>query len=209
MIISRYDVNLISVKPEHLELIRYWRNHEKIKRVMEFTGFISQEMQLKWYNSLNAEKDFYFIIEHEGVFVGLIHANNIDWTTKTSHSGLFIWEDKFLGSPIPVIASLNLLDTFFHVFKLNEIEAKVKHNNFVALAYNKFLGFKEKGMALNKDFLLISLLKNDYLSTAEKIKEHLYGIDDKIELKNAFQVFETLRSVNVEVNTEHKMFSLE
>ncbi len=208
MIISRYGVNLISVKPEHLELIRYWRNHEKIKRVMEFTGFITEEMQLKWYRSLKAENDFYFIIEHQGVFVGLIHANNVQWNIKKSQSGLFIWDDNFLGSPIPVMASLNLLDTFFYIFNINEIEAKVKHDNFVALAYNKFLGFKEKGAALNKEFLLISLLRNDYQPTAEKIKEHLADSKEKIVLKNTISTFENLRDNNVEITATHEMFTI-
>jgi RimJ/RimL family protein N-acetyltransferase len=209
MIISRYGISLISVKPEHLELIRYWRNTDKIKRVMEFTDFISEEMQIKWFQSLNALTDFYFIIEHKGVFAGLIHANKIDWQTKKAQSGLFIWEDNFLGSPIPVMASLNLLDTFFHLFGINEIEAKVKHDNFVALAYNKFLGFKEKGIAENKDFLLVSLLKNDYEATEKKIKSHLDSNDDKIIIKNQQKLFSNLTEAGIATSLHEEIFKIE
>jgi RimJ/RimL family protein N-acetyltransferase len=207
MIVSRYGIKLISVKPEHLELIRYWRNTDKIKRVMEFTDFISEEMQIEWFQSLNPLTDFYFIIEHRGVFAGLIHANKIDWHAKKSQSGLFIWEDDFLGSPIPVMASLNLLDTFFHLFGINEIEAKVKHNNFVALAYNKFLGFKEKGVAENKDFLLVSLLKNDYLQIEDKIKSHLDHTNNKIEIQNQTELFHKLKLAAMYLNKDETMFS--
>lgn len=209
MIISRYGISLISVKPEHLELIRYWRNTDKIKRVMEFTDFISEEMQIQWFQSLQPTNDFYFIIEHKGVFAGLIHANKIDWQAKKAQSGLFIWEDNFLGSPIPVMASLNLLDTFFHLFGINEIEAKVKHDNFVALAYNKFLGFKEKGNAENKDFLLVSLLKDDYRETEKKIKQHFSNNEEKIMVKNYQQLFENLKNSEISVNANNKLFLFE
>jgi RimJ/RimL family protein N-acetyltransferase len=207
MIISRYGINLISVKPEHLELIRYWRNTDKIKRVMEFTDFITEAMQVEWYKSLNATSDFYFIIENNGVFAGLIHANKIDWKKKKAQSGLFIWEDNFLGSPIPVMASLNLLDTFFHLFGINEIEAKVKHDNFVALAYNKFLGFKEKGVAENKDFLVVSLLKDDYLQIENKIKSHLDQINHKIEIQNCTALLNKLSEAAIAINNDAAILS--
>ncbi len=208
MIISRYGINLISVKPEHLELIRYWRNTDKIKRVMEFTDFITEAMQVEWYKSLNATSDFYFIIEQKGVFAGLIHANKIDWEKRKAQSGLFIWEDNFLGSPIPVMASLNLLDTFFHLFGINEIEAKVKHDNFVALAYNKFLGFKEKGIAENKDFLLVTLLKDDYLQIENKIKAHLDQTDNKIVIQNYTELFNKLAEATIGINKDEAVFRL-
>lgn len=207
MIISRYGINLINVKPEHLELIRYWRNTDKIKRVMEFTDFITETMQVEWYKSLNATSDFYFIIEQKGVFAGLIHANKIDWKNKKAHSGLFIWEDTFLGSPIPVMASLNLLDTFFQLFGINEIEAKVKHDNFVALAYNKFLGFQEKGIAENKEFLLVSLLKNDYLQIENKIKSHLGQTDNMILVENYIQLFDKLAEATISIKKDEAIFN--
>jgi hypothetical protein len=78
----------------------------------------------------------------------------------------------------------------------------------VALAYNKFLGFKEKGPALNKEFLLISLLRNDYQTTAEKIKEHLPDSKEKIILKNTISTFESLRNNNVDITATHEMFTI-
>jgi UDP-4-amino-4,6-dideoxy-N-acetyl-beta-L-altrosamine N-acetyltransferase len=137
MIISRYGVKLIRLKQEHLELIRYWRNSTKIRSVMEYQEFITQKMQLKWFSSLQFLHDFYFVIEYEGILVGLIHASDVNWKDRSAQSGLFIWEDSYHGSPVPIMASVNMLDVFFDVLDLMEFNAKVKHDNFNALTYNR------------------------------------------------------------------------
>lgn len=174
MIISRYDIRLLRIKPEHLELIRYWRNSEKIKRVMEYQGHITETMQWKWYKSLDIYHDFYFVIEHHDDLLGLIHISQIDWKLNTAQSGLFIWDDHFLGTPVPLMASVNLLDTFVLFFQLQHIEAKVKHNNINALSYNKFLGFSEmENSTANQDFIKISLEAKRYAQQEKQIKSYL------------------------------------
>lgn len=183
MIIERYGVKLIRVKEEHLELIRYWRNSEKIKKVMEYRDHITKAMQLKWFHTLNPFTDFYFVIEHKEDLVGLIHASKINWQEKNAQSGLFIWDDNFLGSPVPLMASINLLEVFMNCLKLNNIEAKVKHDNINALTYNKFLGFKEKQNSLShSDFLKISVSTSDYLIAEKQIKSYLDTTDEKMAI---------------------------
>jgi RimJ/RimL family protein N-acetyltransferase len=172
MIISRYGVKLIRLRREHLELIRYWRNSSKIRSVMEYQEFITQKMQSQWFNSLNLLNDFYFVIEYEGNLVGLIHASNVDWQQRTAQSGLFIWEDAYHGSPVPIMASVNLLDTFFDFFCLEELKAKVKHDNFIALTYNKFIGFEEIQPEQKKEFISIVLTKDNYANQSGIIKYH-------------------------------------
>ena len=204
MIISRYGTNLIRIKPEHLELIRYWRNSDKIRRVMEFTDFITEKMQHNWFKELHPLNDFYFVIEYKGVLVGLIHIAKIDWQNRKAQSGLFIWEENFLGSPVPIMASLNLLDTFFNVFVINQIEAKVKHDNFVALTYNKFLGFEENGTANNKDFIKVSLYKEKYYSIENDIKSYLDQPNNIIQINDISQVLQELNASNQNINTDVK-----
>jgi RimJ/RimL family protein N-acetyltransferase len=180
MIISRYGVRLISISQEHLELIRYWRNSDKIRNVMEYREFITQKMQLKWFSSLDFLSDFYFVIEYHENLTGLIHVAKVDWKNKSAQSGLFVWEGMYQGSPVPVIASVNLLDTFFGFFNLEKIEAKVKHDNFVAISYNKFLGFEEIEPLEKKEFLNICLTKKNYGKVADNIKQHLEDTADNV-----------------------------
>src|SRR5690606_5775369 len=100
MIISRFGVRLIRLGKEHIELVRYWRNSDRIRNVMEYRAIISPEMQLQWFLSLHAANDFYFIIEHEAKLIGMIHISKTDWEDKNAQSGLFIWDENFIGSPV-------------------------------------------------------------------------------------------------------------
>ncbi len=173
MIISRFGVRLIRLRKEHIELVRYWRNSDRIRNVMEYRAIISPEMQLQWFLSLDARNDFYFIIEHEAKLIGMIHISKIDWKDKNAQSGLFIWDENFIGSPVPVVASLNLLHLVFDIFQFEQIEAKVKNDNFAALSYNKLLGFQEPEDVPKSDFVNIFLTKNSFKKSELQILKHL------------------------------------
>lgn len=210
MIIERYGVKLIRVKEEHLELIRYWRNSEKIKRVMEYREHITKVMQLKWFHTLNPFTDFYFVIEHKEDLVGLIHASKINWSERNAQSGLFIWDDNFLGSPVPLMASINLLEVFMNCLKINNIEAKVKHDNINALTYNKFLGFKEKQNSLShSDFLKISVTTSDYLIAEKQIKSYLDTADEIMSILIERPLLKELEKKSETFSSEWKNINLE
>ena len=59
-----------------------------------------------------------------------------------SFFSIFIYDDKFWGSDVPVMASLAMLDVFFLLFDIQSVYAKVKGNNVVAHNYNSALGFR-------------------------------------------------------------------
>jgi len=179
MIISRFGVRLIRLGKEHIELVRYWRNSDRIRNVMEYRAIISPEMQLQWFLSLHAANDFYFIIEHEAKLIGMIHISKTDWEDKNAQSGLFIWDENFIGSPVPVVASLNLLHLVFDIFQLEQIEAKVKNDNFAALSYNKLLGFQEPEDAPKSDFVNIFLTKNSFKKSESQILKHLDNYENE------------------------------
>jgi RimJ/RimL family protein N-acetyltransferase len=198
MIISRHAVRLVRIGQEHLELIRYWRNSEKIRSVMEYREFITRPMQLKWFRSLSSLCDFYFIIEYKEQYIGLIHVARIDWKHKTAQSGLFVWDDAYIGTPVPVIASLNLLDTCYNWFGLEKIEAKVKHDNFVAISYNRFLGFEEVYSAEKKEFIQIFLTKEKYNRVVEDIRQHIDNDpDNSLNIFIAAEQFGQLRQAGI------------
>jgi len=210
MIISRYGVKLIRVRREHLELIRYWRNTNKIRMVMEYQEFITQRMQRQWFNSLNFFSDFYFVIEFQENLVGLIHTSKVDWKNKTAQSGLFIWEDTCLGSPVPIMASVNLLDAFFDFFNLDSFEAKVKHDNFVALTYNKFLGFEEIKEEERKEFIHITLSNRDYAKNSAIIKNHFDDTDkSKLRIQLSNEDLEKFENAGIALKLHERTFELE
>lgn len=139
-----------------------WRNDEKIQRHMFFAQLITSEMQAKWFASINNEYNHFFIIEYNGQEVGLINTSHINFVTKTAEAGLFIFEDKYWGTDVPVRASLAMLDFFFHHHILDSIEAKTKVDNKAAINYNKQLGFEQKEIVEGGKGLLLELTKENY-----------------------------------------------
>jgi RimJ/RimL family protein N-acetyltransferase len=182
---TRYGINLERLLPQHLEMVRQWRNHSKISQFMFYKGEITNGMQQEWFASIDNEQNFFFIIHYNSMPVGLINISSIDWENKTAYTGLFIYEEKFWGSDVPVMASLALLDIFFLLFNIQSVYAKVKGNNLVAHNYNSALGFsrtKKIEHGLGYEYLL---QKEIYLLKTKKLRNaaiRIKGNETRIEL---------------------------
>lgn len=195
MKITRYGISLQRMTLEDAELVRQWRNDKKISQFMFYKGEITKAMQDEWFSSIDNEQNFFFIIIHNNISVGLINISSIDWENKTAYTGLFIYEDKFLSTDIPVMASLTMLDVFFLLFDIQLVYAKVKGNNKVAHNYNSSLGFtrtKKIEFGLGYEYML---QKEIYLLEAKQVRNaaiHLKGNKTTIEL-NASSIDEWLK----------------
>jgi UDP-4-amino-4,6-dideoxy-N-acetyl-beta-L-altrosamine N-acetyltransferase len=196
MKISRYGITLEKLKPEHTELVRNWRNDPKISRFMFYKGEITAEMQRDWFSSIDNEQNFFFIIRYNNEAVGLINISSIDWENKTAYTGLFIYEENFWGTGVPVMASLAMLDIFLLLLDIQSVYAKVKGNNTVAHSYNSSLGFsrtKKIELGLGYEYLL---QKEIYLLETKELRNaaiHLKGNSTIIELDPGIKADEFIR----------------
>jgi UDP-4-amino-4,6-dideoxy-N-acetyl-beta-L-altrosamine N-acetyltransferase len=185
MKITRYGVTLERLLPEQSEMVRNWRNDRKISQFMFYKGEITPSMQQEWFDSVDNEQNFFFVIIYKSVPVGLINISSIDWENKTSYVGLFIYDEKFWASDVPVMASLAMLDVFFLLFDIQTAYAKVKGDNKVAHKYNSSLGFsrtKKIEQGLGYEYML---QKEIYLLETKELRNaaiRLKGNDTLIEL---------------------------
>ncbi|MDB5283856.1 MAG: hypothetical protein JWO06_2931 [Bacteroidota bacterium] len=188
MKITRYGITLERLKEDQLEKVRGWRNDQKISRFMFYKGEIGPQMQSEWFSSIDNEQNFFFVIWYKNEAVGLINISSIDWENKTAYTGLFIYEEKFWGSDVPVMASLAMLDIFFLLFNVQSVYAKVKGSNKVAHNYNSSLGFsrtKKIEFGLGYEYML---QKEIYLLETKSLRNaaiRLRGNKTLIELDNS------------------------
>ena len=188
MKITRYGVVLHRLENDQIELIRSWRNDKKIMKFMFYKGEITPEMQKEWFAAIDNEQNYFFLILYKGSPVGLINISSIDWESKTAYTGLFIYDDKFLASDVPAMASLAMLDVFFLLFDIQSVYAKVKGNNKTAHNYNSSLGFsrtKKIEYGLGYEYML---QKEIYLLETKQLRNaalRLKGNDTIIELDNS------------------------
>ncbi len=169
MIVEQFGIKLIRLQEAHIELLRNWRNADKINRYMEYRQHITPEMQARWFKSLNPLTDFYFMIEYHGELVGMIHTGKIDWKTGTGDAGLFVYKDQLLSTHLPVLASLTMVDVFFGLFNLQSITAKVMQGNEVAVRYNRNLGFEQVPGQPPAEFQQYILHKANYYTTTQNL----------------------------------------
>ncbi len=197
MIIRNFGIILSQLTLEDIELVRYWRNSKEISKVMEYQKFITEEEQKKWFHSLNPHSDFYFLINYKGVKVGLIHTSHINWKDKTADAGLFVWDKNYLGTHIPVLASLAMLECFFENFGLKKYFAKVGRENSIAIRYNLTLGFSLHEKSDNSNFDFYVLEKESYLKASEKLRRFVSTVSsENAQLKIAPELLNEIKKLN-------------
>jgi UDP-4-amino-4,6-dideoxy-N-acetyl-beta-L-altrosamine N-acetyltransferase len=165
--VTKYGITLSRLTENKIELIRQWRNDPKIAQYMEFKEYITPEMQVTWFNKINNESNYFFIIEFEEKEIGLINIKEID--EKEGEAGIFIFDDTYLNSDVSFRASLCLNDFGFETLHLKRMKAHILRTNKRAIQFNKLIGYK---IAENQDSILNQLYyltKEDYSIKKERI----------------------------------------
>ena len=142
MKLSKYGITLRRIRLKDTEIIRQWRNSEKINQFMEFRGNIRPEMQRNWFKSVDNFENFYYIIEYEQKDIGLINSSKIDWSTVSSEGGIFLWDEQYYETFVPVWASLCLLETSFFILGASKSMIKTLRDNERAKKLNIHLGYE-------------------------------------------------------------------
>lgn len=174
MIVRGYGVELHLLSEEDLELVRVKRNSDFIRDRMEYREEITPEMQQQWFRTINNAHNNYYVIVYQNEKVGLISGNQVDWEKReTGNGGLFIWEEKFRDSLVPIAASLLLTDLTF-LIGLERVRIKVMRNNTRAVTYNRLLGFELLEGQEHNESQLYELTKERYEARTGKLKQTLH-----------------------------------
>ena len=177
MKIVRYGIRLENLTEQSAEMVRQWRNDDKIRQHMFYTEEITEEQQLTWFKGIDNINNFYFFIYSNNKPVGVIDIAAINWSRKTAQSGLYIYEDACIGTDVPVRASLAMLDVFFLLLGINKVYAKVKGDNKVAHAYNTSLGFVQVNEI--EGGFEYELSKEAYLQKTKQLRDALMKLNGK------------------------------
>jgi UDP-4-amino-4,6-dideoxy-N-acetyl-beta-L-altrosamine N-acetyltransferase len=173
MKIEKYGIVLHRLSSEYLELVRTWRNSHDVSQFMEYREYITADMQHKWFTKINNENNFYFLIETDGKFVGLVNLKDINYSEKTAESGIFIAESKYRATIFATIATIICIDFAFYELKLKQITAHILRDNLEAINYNKSLGMKLQANQENNYNQLYFLEKENYNLRIKKIRNFL------------------------------------
>jgi UDP-4-amino-4,6-dideoxy-N-acetyl-beta-L-altrosamine N-acetyltransferase len=173
MTISGYDIELIRLTHDDIELVRNWRNSAHIKRFMEYREHITPEMQEKWFHSIDNIHNNYFIIITKGEKIGLINGSQINWEKKeTRNGGIFIWNSAYWNTLIPLFSSILLTDISF-ILGLEYTYIKILRNNEKAIQFNKQLGYEILNDQENLENQQYVLTREHYFEKTQRLRKTL------------------------------------
>ena len=167
-IFQRYGIILKRLTNDKIELVRNWRNDPKISQYMDFKEYITPEMQSSWFNKINNECNYYFIVVYNDEEIGLVNIKDIDYNKKCGEPGIFIYEDKYLNTDIAVRSALCNTDFAFEELKMEYLSGHVMANNKRAIRFNKALGYTLEDNQEDKEKQLYILKKENYYLQRKK-----------------------------------------
>lgn len=163
-VLENYGVKLVLLTHDKIEMVRRWRNDPKISQYMEYRDEITKDMQERWFDSINNDRNLYYIIVYHDEEIGLINIKDIDNNKYDGESGVFIYEDKFLNSDIAYRAHLCLFDYYFINMDYRKLHAHVIPSNKRASRLTIFIGYKQVS---ETEFVLC---REDYLCNKNRLR---------------------------------------
>ena len=170
------------IQHSDLELLRKWRN-EDVLEFMINKEYISTEMQLKWFESIDNIYNFFFIIMKGNEQIGLIDVKNIDWLSGNADTGIFIANPTYRESEVPIAATVLSAVFISKILKLKTIHGIVHSENKRAINFNLSTGFK---ITSEHDNLVEMSIENieQSLTIINKLKNKLIVLSKQNENKD-------------------------
>jgi RimJ/RimL family protein N-acetyltransferase len=179
MKLTGFGLVLRRITTQDIELVRGWRNQPSVRSQMLVQDEISAEQQVLWFEKINNPFNYYFIIEVSDLPIGVIYAKNIDEQSMVGEGGIFIGDNKFIGTDIPARASMLFLYFCFNKIGVSTSIAKAKEDNYIAAEFNKCLGYKE--VKRSQGVIYLQLKKEDFLR-APMVASVLRKIEKSVQL---------------------------
>src|SRR5690554_927541 len=168
MIIRKYGIELHRLTHKDIHLVREMRNREDIRSRMHEQDYITEEMQERWFHSIDNMYNYFFLIFDKGEKVGLVQAKDVDFDARSCEPGIYLWDAKAKAEGVSVKASLVISDFLCFFLGMESVLAKVRPDNTVAYRYNLSLGFLPVGASM-PDYMCLS--RERFLAMAPRLRK--------------------------------------
>ena len=206
------------LKEKDIEMVREWRNSDKIRKNMLYQEIITPDQQVEWFHSINNFNNFYFIVEYKGRKVGLVNIKDIDWDARNGEAGVFMVERDLSAALIPVAGALSISELVVGVFGFKRLYAKVRKDNKTMQKLNALFGYKKvEGDENNhKEYDVYYITPDSYNKYSTKWVKliHAMGFDtgklrfimEPVDYENDFgnQMERLLESSDINFNIEYE-----
>ena len=143
---------------------------------MQYSKLITQEEQARWFQALDTDRNVYWIFSKDEIDIGLVHIKDI--SNRVGEPGIFTGLESYLGTPIPAMAILVMMDIGFDVLGLHELKAKIQVNNNINLWTNLKFGYEPQHISVGGGFEYYSVNRDSFRNHTKTLRpslEKLYG----------------------------------
>lgn len=163
----RFGIRLQRMTEDEKELVRIGRNKEFVRQNHLFQKIISAEEQDRWFAEMNQRHHYVLVIHYRGNKVGVVILRDIPDNLEGSTCGIFIWDEEYIASKVPILSVLTALDFIFFTGGVKKTESIVLKHNTAAIKMNEFLGFSFSER--DADSFLISLDRETFLARRDQL----------------------------------------
>lgn len=122
-------------------MLRQWRNDPKIQQYMFYRETITPEMQEKWFQKINNDHNFYFIIEYEGKEIGCVNIKDVDYEKKCGETGIYLYDSNFEHRGVACKSYMSLIEFCFKSLCLKFLIAHVLLDNESSINFHIKIGY--------------------------------------------------------------------
>ena len=123
-----------------------WINDPKNNTYLHYDIPLEKNKTLQWYKNKNNETRYDFVIEYEGIPVGLIGLLAIDKVNRKAEYYICLGEHDYKGKGIAKAATKLIIDFGFKELDLNKIYLNVDAENEIACFLYEKSGFVCEGI---------------------------------------------------------------
>ena len=140
-----YFVNFLHLNMEEQEMIRNWRNSEKIRKWMYTDHIISKDEHTGFMESLkNNRHNFYWLMKLWGQYTGVLYFKQTDFRNKNIYFGIYANPDcKLLG--IGTKFDTLAIKLAFEYAGFHSLHLEVIEDNRAVIDLHERMGFDKEG----------------------------------------------------------------
>jgi hypothetical protein len=175
MKLCKYGITLKRITPEDIEFVWGKSNQADVNHFPGFNVEIAPGMLQTWFESINNFETFYYIIEYKGVRLGLLTEIKLNWKARTSESNLFIWDESYIGTIVPLLAFLCLLEVRFYYLNWKTTYIRVSGDKPGEVEFAGKLGYALTANQENAQNQLYYLTRELLETKGEKIRKEAHA----------------------------------
>lgn len=142
MLLYRYGIKFELVEDFNKHILLKLRNADHVRKNMVYQTFITEKDHASWFAGLDLSSNFYFLVYKEDTPVGVINIKDITQDRSKGELGIFFGDSTVIGTPLPVISGLSLIDIAVSVLHLRKLYTHVRNNRPDIVRFNERFGFR-------------------------------------------------------------------